>query len=71
VKPKVTGFDGKDEAKKAVMGHLPVGSEFAFKWKLNGDTGTLDDLKSEKADVLKSRLEGKYETEEVNQGQLP
>jgi hypothetical protein len=61
VKAKVTGFEGKEEAKEMAKERLPVGSEFSFKWEVKGDTGTLDDLKGDKAEVLKSHLEGKYD----------
>jgi hypothetical protein len=61
VKAKVTGFEGKDEAKEKAMEKVPIGTEFSFKWEVKGDTGTLDDVKGEKVEVLKSHLEGKYD----------
>jgi hypothetical protein len=60
VKAKVTDFEGKDEAKKAVKELLPVGSEFSFKWKVSDDTAKLEDIKGEKVEALKSHLEGEY-----------
>jgi RNA polymerase sigma factor (sigma-70 family) len=62
VKVKVTGFEGKAEAKKAVMEKLPVGTAFSFKWAAKGDTATLDDVKGDKgtADLLKSHLEAEF-----------
>jgi RNA polymerase sigma factor (sigma-70 family) len=60
VKAKITGFEGKDEAKKAVAAKLPVGTEFSFKWKVNKDAATLEDVKGEKAEGLKSHLEGEF-----------
>jgi hypothetical protein len=60
VKAKVTDFEGKDEAKEKVKELLPVGTEFSFKWKVKDDTATLDDLKGDKVELLKSHLEGKY-----------
>src|SRR5262245_24734062 len=38
VKAKVTGFEGKEEAKKHVGEKLPVGTEFSFKWKVKDAT---------------------------------
>jgi RNA polymerase sigma factor (sigma-70 family) len=60
VKAKITGFDGKEEAKKIIMEKLPVGTEFTFKWKVKDDTATIGDVKGEKVELLKSRLEGDY-----------
>src|SRR5262245_38457289 len=61
VKAKVTGFEGKEEAKKHVAEKVPVGTEFSFQWKVKEDTAKLDDLKCEKAEQLKSHLEGEYD----------
>lgn len=61
VQAKITAFEGKDEAKQKAQQHLPVGSEFSFQWKVDGETGTLEGVKGEQADLLKSHLEGKYE----------
>jgi hypothetical protein len=60
VKVKITGFEGKDEAKEVVKELLPVGTEFSFKWKVTKDTAKLTELKGDKVDVLKSHLEGEY-----------
>ena len=50
---KVTDFEGKDEAKAAVKEKLPVGTEFSFKWKVEGDAAKLDD--KDKADLQSIR----------------
>jgi hypothetical protein len=60
VKVKVTEFEGKDEAKEAVKGILPVGTEFSFNWKVKDDTAKLGDLKGDKVEQLKSHLAGEY-----------
>jgi hypothetical protein len=60
VKAKITGFEGKDEAKQVAKESLPVGTEFSFKWKAKKDTAKLEDLKGDKVDLLKSHLEGEY-----------
>jgi RNA polymerase sigma factor (sigma-70 family) len=60
VKVKVTGFEGKDEAKEKVKALLPVGSAFSFTWKVKGDDAALDDVKGDQADHLKTHLEGAY-----------
>jgi hypothetical protein len=59
VQVKITGFEGKDEAKKKAQELLPVGTEFRFKWKAKGDAATLDFQKGD--EHLKSHLEGEYE----------
>ncbi len=61
VKAKVSGAEGKEEAKKAVQEKLPVGTEFRFAWKVKDDSAKLDDLKGENVELLRSHLEGEYE----------
>lgn len=62
VKAKITGFEGKDEVKKAAMEKLPVGTEFSFKWTVKADTAEFGDVKGDKdtAELLKSHLEAEY-----------
>jgi hypothetical protein len=64
VKAKITDFEAtKEEAKEKVKEKLPVGTEFSFQWKVKDRTATISDLKGggDNAEILKSRLEGKYE----------
>jgi hypothetical protein len=61
VKAKITDLEGNAEVKEKAKEHVPVGTEFSFQWKVKAGTATLDDLKGDKADVLKSHLEGEYE----------
>jgi hypothetical protein len=61
VKAKITGLEGKEEAKKKAQEHLPVGFKFSFKWKVNGDTARLDDVKGDDVEILKSHMEGDFE----------
>jgi hypothetical protein len=60
VKVKVTGFEGKKEAKKKIGECIPVGLEFSFKWTVKGATARLDDLKGDNVETLKSHLEGDF-----------
>jgi hypothetical protein len=60
VKAKITGFEGKDEAKEAVKNILPIDTKFTFKWKVKDDTAKLEDVKGDQADHLKSHLEGDH-----------
>jgi hypothetical protein len=59
VKVKITDLEGK--AKEKAKDHLPVGTEFSFKWSVKDATATLDEVKGEKADEFRSHLEGKFE----------
>jgi hypothetical protein len=61
VKVEVTGFEGKEEAKKKAQEHLPIGFKFTFKWKVNGNAAKLDDLMGDDIEMLKSHLEGDFE----------
>src|SRR5262249_27142645 len=61
VKAKVTGLEGKKEAKEKAEKHGPVGLAFSFKWTVKGKTATLGDVKGKDVETLKSRLQGDYE----------
>jgi len=61
VKAKIAEFEGKAEAKEKLQKLVPVGRAFSFKWKAKDDTATLDDLKGDDVELLKSHLEGDYE----------
>jgi peroxiredoxin len=61
VKAKVTGSEGKGEAKKHVQERLPVGTKFSFKWMVKADTARLDGLTGDKVEVLKHLLIGDFE----------
>jgi hypothetical protein len=61
VKAKLTELGGKEELKEKAKDKLPIGLEFSFAWKVKGATATLDDLKGENTEILKSHLEGEYE----------
>jgi hypothetical protein len=61
VKVKVTGFEGTEEVQKKIAEHAPLGLKFSFKWTVKGDAATLNDVKGDKAETLKSHLEGDFE----------
>jgi hypothetical protein len=61
VKVKVTGFEGKEGAKKKIAEHVPVGFKFSFKWTVKGDAARLDDLTGDQVETFKSHLEGDVE----------
>jgi hypothetical protein len=60
VKAKVTQLSGADEVVEKVKQVVPVGLEFTFKWKLDEDKATLDDLDGKDIEHVKDRLEGEY-----------
>ena len=41
-------------------GSVPVGLEFEFKWKVEGDKATLEGLDGKDVEHVKERLEGEY-----------
>ena len=59
VKAKISELEGtkKDMAKDK----LPEGLEFSFAWRAKDATATLEDLKGENTDILKSHMEGEFE----------
>jgi hypothetical protein len=59
VKAKVSDLQGEEKGK--LKGKVPVGLEFTFTWKVKDKTAQLDDVKGEKADVVKAHMPGKYE----------
>jgi RNA polymerase sigma factor (sigma-70 family) len=61
VKAKVTGSEGKGEAKKHVEERLLVGLTFSFRWTVKADTARLDSLTGDKVEVLKHLLNGDFE----------
>jgi hypothetical protein len=64
VKAKVKSHGGTEEVVEKVKNVVPVGMEFEFKWKVDGDTATLDDVDGKDADHVKARLEGDYAKKE-------
>jgi RNA polymerase sigma factor (sigma-70 family) len=58
VRAKITEIEEKGIAVKET---LPVGSTFSFKWKVNGASATLDDIKGDHVELLKSHLEGQFD----------
>jgi hypothetical protein len=63
-KVKITDFEGtKKEAKEKVKERLPAGTEFEFPWKVQGRTATLSGVEGggDSGELLRSRLEGKYD----------
>jgi uncharacterized protein (TIGR03067 family) len=60
VKVKITGFEGTEEVKKKLEEKVPVGSTFAFKWTMIGDTARLD-VMGDDIEGLKSHLDGDFE----------
>ena len=49
----------KDVVEKA-SGSVPIGLELRFKWKVEGDKATLDELDGKDVEHVKERLQGEY-----------
>ena len=60
VKAKITRLGGKEDVIEKAKGSVPVGLEFEFKWKVEGDKATLEDLDGKDVEHVKERLEGEY-----------
>jgi hypothetical protein len=60
VKAKITRLGGTEDVVEKAKASVPVGLEFSFKWKLDGDRATLDDLDGKDVEHVKERLEGEY-----------
>jgi hypothetical protein len=60
VRAKITRLGGRKEIVEKAKGVLPVGTEFKFKWKTEGDAATLDALEGKEIEHAKDRLEGAY-----------
>ena len=60
VKAKITRLGGPEDVIEKAKGSVPVGLEFQFKWKVDGDKATLDDLDGKDVEHVKERLEGEY-----------
>ncbi len=60
VKAKITRLGGPEEVIEKAKGSVPVGLEFMFKWKVDGDKATLDDLDGKDIEHVKERLQGEY-----------
>jgi hypothetical protein len=59
VKAKITDV----EMKGNFPAKPPKDLEFSFKWKVKGDTGTLDDLKGDGIEDAKAAFEGEWQKE--------
>lgn len=61
VKVKITELEGTQEIKDKAKGSLPIGLEFSFKYKVKDSAATLDEVKGDNVEHLKTHLEGDYE----------
>ena len=61
VKAKVTRLEAKEEVKKKLKEHVPVGFKFSFKWSVQGDAAKLEGVTGDNVETLKSHLEGDFE----------
>jgi hypothetical protein len=63
VKAKVVRLGGRQELIEKLKVLVPVGLEFQFNWRVNGDAATLDSLKGKDVAHMKGHLEGEYAKE--------
>ncbi len=64
VKAKVKSLGGDENVIEKVKNVVPVGMEFQFKWKVDGEAATLDEVDGKDTDQVKARLEGDYAKKE-------
>jgi hypothetical protein len=60
VEAEITRLGGSADVVEKVKGSAPVGLKFRFKWKVEGDKATLDDLDGKDVEHVKQHLEGEY-----------
>ena len=60
VKAKVKDIDAPEKVIEHIKQLVPIGLEFEFKWKADGDEATLEGVEGKDIDLIKARLEGKY-----------
>jgi hypothetical protein len=60
VKVKITQITGDEKVVEQAKASVPIGLEFQFKWKVEGETAKIDDLDGKDVDLVKERLEGEY-----------
>ena len=60
MKAKITRLGGPADVIEKVKESVPVGLEFQFKWKVEGDKATLGDPDGKDVEHVKERQEGEY-----------
>jgi hypothetical protein len=60
VKAKVKDIDAPEKVAEQVKQVVPIGLEFEFKWKVDGDKATLEEMAGKDVDHIRGRLEGEY-----------
>jgi hypothetical protein len=60
VKAKVKDIDAPEQVLEQVKQVVPIGLEFQFKWRADGDKATLEGMEGKDIDHIKGRLEGEY-----------
>jgi hypothetical protein len=61
VKATIDDFIAKEEIKEKAKASIPIGLAFTFKWQAKNDAATLEDVKGDNVETLKSHLEGDFE----------
>ena len=57
---KVKDISALEKVVEQVKEAVPIGKEFEFKWKVDGDKATLEEMEGKDVDHIKERLEGDY-----------
>jgi hypothetical protein len=60
IKATVKGIDAPEKVIEQIKQFVPIGLEFEFEWKADGDKATVEGMKGKEVDHIKARLEGEY-----------
>jgi hypothetical protein len=60
VKAKVKDISAPEKVVEQVKQVVPIGQEFEFRWKVDGDKAKLEEMEGKDVDHIKERLEGEY-----------
>jgi hypothetical protein len=64
VKAEVKSLDGSEKVVEQAKNVVPVGLKFQFKWKVDGDAATLDEIEGKDTDAIEGHLKGDYTKKE-------
>jgi hypothetical protein len=60
VRAKVKNIDAPEKVIEQVKNLVPIGLEFEFRWKADGDKAKLEGVEGKDVEHIKDRLEGDY-----------
>ena len=61
VKVKVKDIGAPEKVLEQIKQVVPIGLEFEFRWKVDGEKATLEEMEGKDIEHIKMRFEGEYE----------